>query len=175
MLYLPCTKRYYGDTYCLRSIWIYLYSYVFSLELIFGVLIIFTAKFNLALGMGRISRGFSNIGVSLGCLYYFRTTVCSQMTSGGDLCHIGISKLTCEANRWTGSCVIQFLPRGRSEQTMILHFGRSAKYTTVLCFSIRGGDARVSAVSRTWGVLDFLEKSLIYWVITGLGCVFTLV
>ena len=33
MLYLPWTKRYYWDTYCLRGIWICLYSYMFLLEL----------------------------------------------------------------------------------------------------------------------------------------------
>ena len=42
----------------------------------------------------------------------------------------------------------------------------------VLSFSVRGGDARVSAPSRTWGVEGFLERSLMCWVITGLGCVF---
>ena len=54
------------------------------------------------------------------------------MTSGGDLCHIGTTKLIYEANRWTGFCLIRFLPEGRSEQTMILHLSGSAKYTTVL-------------------------------------------
>ena len=43
-------------------------------------------------------RGFSEIGVPLGCLYYFHTKVCSQMTSGGDLYHVGPSKLICETN-----------------------------------------------------------------------------
>ena len=40
-----------------------------------------------------------------------------------------------------------------------------------MCFNIRGGDARVTAPSRTWGVEGFLERSLMCWVITGLGCV----
>ena len=35
---------------------------------------------------------------------------------------------------------------------MILHLHGSGKYTTVLCFSIRGGDARVPAPSHTCGV-----------------------
>ena len=97
------------------------------------------------------------------------------MTSGGELCHMGTSKLICEANRWTGSCVMQFSPKGCSKQTMILHLCGSAKYTTVLCFNIRGGDARVPATSRTWGAEGFLERSLMCWDITGLKCVFTLV
>ena len=79
------------------------------------------------------------------------------MTSGGDLCHVGTSKLICEANRWTGSCVMRFLRFFRSEQTMILHLCGSGEYTTVLCFSIRGGDARVSALSRPWSMEGFLE------------------
>ena len=45
------------------------------------------------LGDGQDTEGFSNIGVSLGCSHYFYTKVCSQMTSGGDLCHAGMSKL----------------------------------------------------------------------------------
>ena len=104
------------------------------------------------------------------------------MTSGGNLCLVGTSKLICEGNQWTGSCVMRFLPKGRSEQTMILHIYYYIyfqyiyfQYTTVLCFSIRGGDARVSAPSRTWSVEGCLEQSLICWVITGLRSVFALV
>ena len=93
---------------------------------------------------------FPNIGLSLWCLYYFHTRVCSQMTSGGDFCNIGISKLICEANRWTDSCVIRFLPEGRSKETNILPLYGSAKYTTILCFSIRGSDSRVPVLSCTW-------------------------
>ena len=63
-------------------------------------------------------------------------------------------------------------PEGRSEQTIILHWCGSGKYTTVLCFSTRGNDARVPAPSWTWGVEGFLERSLMCWVIVGLGCVF---
>ena len=122
------------------------------------------------LGWSRY-RGFSKIGVPLGCLYYFHTKVCSQMTSGGDLYHVGPSKLICETNWWTGPCVMQFLREGYSEQTMILNLCRSGKYTSVLCFSIRGGDTRVPAPSPTWGVNGFLERSLMCWVIIGLGCV----
>ena len=55
---------------------------------------------------------------------------------------------------------------------MILHLHGSGKYTTVLCFSIRGGDARVPAPSHTCGVEGFLERSLLCWVIMGLECVF---
>ena len=47
---------------------------------------------------------------------------------------------------------MQFLPEGHSEQTMILNLCGSAKYITVLCFSIRGGDAGVSAQYRTWNI-----------------------
>ena len=65
------------------------------------------------------------------------------MTSGGHLCHFRTSKLICEANRWTGSCVMRFLRKGRSEQTMILHLCGGGKYTAVLSF--RGDDARVPA------------------------------
>ena len=82
------------------------------------------------------------------------------MTSGGDLCHVGTSKLICETNRWTGPCVMRFLPEGHFEQTIILQLCVSGKYTTVFCFSIGGGDARVPAPSRTWGVERFLECSL---------------
>ena len=37
------------------------------------------------------------------------------------------SKLICEANRWTDSCVMRFLLEGRSEQIMILPLCGSAK------------------------------------------------
>ena len=97
------------------------------------------------------------------------------MTSSGDLCHIRTSRLIYEANQWTGSCVMQFLPEGHSELNVILNLCGSAKYITVLCFSIRGGDAGVSAPYRTWGVEGFLEGSLMCWVITGWECVFTMV
>ena len=43
--------------------------------------------------------GFSNIELSLGCSHYFYTTVCSRITSGEDLCHVGTSKLISETNR----------------------------------------------------------------------------
>ena len=93
------------------------------------------------------------------------------MTSVGDLYHVGPSKWICETNHWTGPCMMRFLPESYSKQTMILHLCGSGEYTSVLCFSIRGGDARVPAPSCTWGVEDFLERSLMCWVITGLGCV----
>ena len=93
------------------------------------------------------------------------------MTSVGDLYHVGPSKWICETNHWTGPCMMRFLPESYSKQTMILHLCGSGEYTSVLCFSIRGGDARVPAPSCTWGVEDFLERSLMCWAITGLGCV----
>ena len=118
------------------------------------------------LGDGQDTEGFSKIGVSLGCSHYFYTKKCCQMTSGGDLCHVGTSKLISETNQWTGPCVI-----GCSE-TMIHHWCGSGKYTTVLCFGIGGGDARVPAPFHTLGCGGFLERSLMCWVIAGLGCVF---
>ena len=65
----------------------------------FGVIVIFNAKICFGLGDGQDTEGFSNIGVSLGCSHYFYTKVCSQMTSGGDLCHVGMSKLISGTNR----------------------------------------------------------------------------
>ena len=106
----------------------------------FGVIVIFNAKFVLDLGMVRTQRSFR----ILGCCYYFYTKVCSQMTSIGDLHHAGTSKLISEANRWTDSCVMQFLLEGRSE-TMLHHWCGNGKYTAVLCFAIGRGDARVPA------------------------------
>ena len=67
-------------------------------------------------------------------LYDLHTKACLQMTSDGNLCHVGTTKLICETNRWTGSFVMWFLQEGHSEHIMILH----------LC-----GDARVSTSSRT--------------------------
>ena len=101
------------------------------------------------LGDGQDTEGFSKIGVSLGCSHYFYTKKCCQMTSGGDLCHVGTSKLISETNQWTGPCVI-----GCSE-TMIHHWCGSGKYTTVLCFGIGAGDARVPAPFDTWGMEGF--------------------
>ena len=50
------------------------------------------------LGDGQDTERFSNNGVSLGCSHYSYTKVCSQITSGGDLCHVGTSKLISETN-----------------------------------------------------------------------------
>ena len=100
-------------------------------------------------GNGQNTEGFSNIGVSLGCSNYFYTKVCFQRTSGEDLCHAGTSKLIRETNRWTGSCVMQFLPEGRLE-TMLHPWCGSGKYTTVLCFGIGRDDARIPAPFHTW-------------------------
>ena len=94
------------------------------------------------------------------------------MTSGGDSCHVGTSKLICETNRWTGPFVMRFLLEGRSEETTMLHLSGSGKYTTVLYFSIREGDTRFPAPSRTWDVEGFLERCVMCWFITWLGCVF---
>ena len=41
---------------------------------------------------GQDTEQFLNIGVPLGSSHCFCTKVCSQMTSGGDLCHVGTSK-----------------------------------------------------------------------------------
>ena len=54
------------------------------------------------------------------------------MTSSGDLCHVGTSKLICKTNQWTGSCVMRFLPEGRSKQTMVFHLCGSRKYTSLV-------------------------------------------
>ena len=115
--------------------------------------------------------GFLKIGVPLGFLFYFHINIYSHMASGGDLYHVGRSKLICGTNWWTVLWLMRFLAEGYSEHTMKLHFCGSGKYTLALCFSITGGDASVLALSRTWGVEGFLERSLLYWVITGLGCV----
>ena len=61
------------------------------------------------------------------------------MIFGGDLCHVETGKMICEAYRWNGSCVVWFL--------LEACLCGSGEYTTVLCFSIRGGDGRVSAPS----------------------------
>ena len=106
------------------------------------------------LGYGQDTEGFSNIGVSSGCSHYFYTKVCSQITSGLDLCDVGISKLISQTNRWTGPCVMQFLPEVCSE-TMLHHWCGSGNYTTVLCFGIGGGDARVPDPFHTWDLEGF--------------------
>ena len=89
-----------------------------------------------------------------------------------ELCHAECSKLICKANLWTGSCEIKFILKSRSERTMILHLCGSGRYIMVLCFSIRGGDARVSAPSGGWSMEGFLERPLMWWVITVSGFVF---
>ena len=52
---------------------------------------------------------------------------------------------------------MRFLSEGRSEETMIHYYCGSGKYTTLLCFSIRGVNFRVPAPSRTWGVQGFSD------------------
>ena len=101
----------------------------------------------MGLGDGQNIQGFSNVGVSLGCIYYLHTRVCSQ---SGESRHIGTNKLICKANQWSHSCVMWFLPEGCYEQTIILHLYGSCK---------RGYYARVAVLSCTWGVEDFLEFS----------------
>ena len=54
------------------------------------------------------------------------------MTSGGELCHVGPSKLFCETNQWTGPCKMQFLQEGCSKQTMIIHLCGSGKYNSLV-------------------------------------------
>ena len=66
---------------------------------------------------------------------------------------------------------MQFLLEGRSE-TMLHHWCSNGKYTTVLCFGVGGGDARVPALFHTLGCGGFLECSLMRGVIARLGCVF---
>ena len=63
---------------------------------------------------------------------------------------------------------MRFLPEDYSKQTLIFHLCGSGKYTSVLCFIIRAGDARVPDPCRTWGVEGVLELSVMYWDITGL-------
>ena len=122
------------------------------------------------LGDGQDTEGFSNIGVSLGCSHYFYTKVCSQMTSNGDLCHVGTSKLISETNRWTGPCMIQFLPEGRWE-AMLSHWCESGKYTSLVFWHRwRWFQGPCPISHMRWG--GFLERSLLCWVITRLGCVF---
>ena len=112
--------------------------------------------------------------VSLGCSHCFYTKVCSRMTSGGDLYHAATSKLISVPNQWTGPCVVQFLLEGRSE-TMLHDWCGNGKYTTVICFGIGGGDARVPTTFDTsgcggfWRVL-WCSESLWDW-----GVVFILV
>ena len=123
--------------------------------------------FGLADGQDR--EEFSNIAVSLGCSRYFYTRACRQMTSGADLCHRETSKLISETNRWTGLYTIQFLSEVRSE-TMLHYWCWSGKYTTVLCFGIRGGDSRVPCPFYTWRVEVFWSvlwcaESLREWIV----------
>ena len=66
---------------------------------------------------------------------------------------------------------MQFLLEGRSE-TMLHYWCGNGKYATVLCFGIGGGNARVPASFHTFECGGFLEHSLMYRVIAGLGCVF---
>ena len=85
--------------------------------------------------------------------------------------HAGTSKLISVVNQLTSPCVMQFLLECCSE-TMLHHWCRNGKYTTVFCFSIGGGDARAPAPFHTLGCGGFLEHSLMCSVIAGLGCVF---
>ena len=79
------------------------------------LLFVFNKDIDFALGMVRIQRDCQ----ILGCLYYFHTKLRLQITSGGNSYHIGISKLICETNRWTGCCVMSFLPKGCSEHNYV--------------------------------------------------------
>ena len=94
-----------GTLTCLASRWAGLcMSWLFMLEGIFkrtvrpGFAEIFWCHGHLQcqicfeLEDSQDTEGFSNIRVPLGSSHCFCTRVCSQMTSGGDLCHVGTSK-----------------------------------------------------------------------------------
>ena len=57
--------------------------------------------------------------------------------------------------------MVQFLLEGRSE-TMLHDWCGNGKYTTVICFDIGGGDARVPTTFDTLGCGGFLESSLMF-------------
>ena len=95
---------------CLASQWAALYMLQLLMEGIFErtVRSWFAETFwchchlqcQICFGLGDVqdTEGFSNIGVPLGCSHYFYTKVCSQMISGGDLCHVVTSKLISDTN-----------------------------------------------------------------------------
>ena len=55
--------------------------------------------------------------------------------------------------------MVQFLLEGHSE-IMLHDWCGKGKYTTVLCFDIGGGDARIPTTFDTLGCGGFLERSL---------------
>ena len=75
--------------------------------------------------------------MSLGCFYYFHTILCSQMTSGGDLCQTALwnKSMNCFLCCYWG-------------HVMNRHLCGSRKYNAVLCLSIRGDDARWCPISQ---------------------------
>ena len=92
-----------GTLTCLESRWAGLYMlWLFMLDGIFErtVRLWFSEIFwyhchpqcQICFGLGNSqdTEGFFDTGLSLGCSHYFYTKVCSQMTSGGDLCHVGL-------------------------------------------------------------------------------------
>ena len=111
----------------LYMLWLFLLEDIFEQSVRLGFAEIFCCHCHLqcqicfGLGDGQDTEGSSNIGVPLGCSHYFYTKVCSQITSGEDMCHAGTSKLISERNQSAGPCVIQFLLEGRWE-TMLPHW-----------------------------------------------------
>ena len=97
------------------------------------------------LGYSRDAEGFWNIGVSLGCSYYFCTKVCSQMM---------------EQVNWLVIQIYELVPAWYSfyrEVVSRLWYIISAGVESIpqSCFSIRGGDASVPAPFHTWSVEGF--------------------
>ena len=103
------------------------------------------------LGDGQDTEEFLNIGVSLGCCHYFYTKVCSLMTSGGDLCHVGMGKLI---------QINELVPAWYSFYRKVIQklwyiINVEMESILVLCFGIGGGNARVPAPFHTWCVESF--------------------
>ena len=71
-------------------------------------------------GNGQDVARFSQIGVSLGFLYYLHAKVCFEITFGEGLSRVKTSKLICKENQWTSFCVMRLLQKGLSEQAIIL-------------------------------------------------------
>ena len=105
-------------------------------------------------GYGRVFK----IEVSSECFYYFRTKICSQMTFGGNLCHVRIIKFICETNRLI-SVWCNFYQKVAPNR---LWYFTCMGVENILqsCFSMRRGNARVPAPSRIWVLKSFLEHSL---------------
>ena len=91
---LTCLASRWADFYML---WFFLLEGIFERTVRLGFAEIFQCNCHLqcqicfGLGDGQHTEGPSNIWVSSGCSHYFYAKICSQMTSGGDLCHLGAS------------------------------------------------------------------------------------